>query len=540
MSAPAVAAAAPAPATATATATVSASAAAPATAAVPAPKTAAATQTTTRTTILAGSRMVDMVLPSAMPIETYIDDSVAVLAEILQDAPVSDLAAIDLAAQGQWTFARPGAPPLKPDQSLDDATVVDGTLLTLISVSRTERYRPLVEDVIDAIAVLDEAPQFDRAALNRFIGVAIPFVALGLGLAAIIAWAKTGHTLWWPLAMGVGGILVLLGSWVTGKYYRNTGLSESLLAAAYPLIAVAVALAVPHPRNIGAGLFVDHAPALAAAAATVLILTLLTRGGPGRRVELAAFTAVVALAATAAEVVCGYGWQRWVPGGAVLFGLFTVTTAAKLTVAVARIALPPVPAPGEIVQNEELLDAVAGSEAGRDKNSPTWQAIIDSVPDSAARLTERSRLAKQLLIGIVAAGALVIAAGAIAVVVRGHYFVHSLVTAALVTVLCGFRSRLYAERWCAWALLAAAVAVPIGVAIKLSTWYPDHAWIVLTVLLAVGLLALGITGATASVRRISPVQRRVLELLDGATVAAIVPMLLWITDVYDTVRRFDF
>ena len=45
------------------------------------------------------------------------------------------------------------------------------------SVSRTERYRPLVEDVIDAIAVLDESPEFDRKALNRFIGLAIPVVA---------------------------------------------------------------------------------------------------------------------------------------------------------------------------------------------------------------------------------------------------------------------------------------------------------------------------------------------------------------------------
>ena len=48
------------------------------------------------------------------------------------------------------------------NESLDDAGVVDGSLLTLVSVSRTERYRPLVEDVIDAIAVLDESPEFDR------------------------------------------------------------------------------------------------------------------------------------------------------------------------------------------------------------------------------------------------------------------------------------------------------------------------------------------------------------------------------------------
>ena len=122
--------------------------------------------------------MTDLVLPAAAPIETYIDETVSVLAELLEDTPKDVLAGFDFTAQGVWAFARPGAPPLKFNESLDDAGVVDGSLLTLVSVSRTERYRPLVEDVIDAIAVLDESPEFDRTALNRFVGLAIPVAAL--------------------------------------------------------------------------------------------------------------------------------------------------------------------------------------------------------------------------------------------------------------------------------------------------------------------------------------------------------------------------
>ena len=114
--------------------------------------------------------MTDLVLPASAPIETYIDETVSVLAELLEDTPADVLAGFDFSAQGVWAFARPGAPPLKASESLDDAGVVDGSLLTLVSVSRTERYRPLVEDVIDAIAVLDESPEFDRTALNRFVG----------------------------------------------------------------------------------------------------------------------------------------------------------------------------------------------------------------------------------------------------------------------------------------------------------------------------------------------------------------------------------
>src|SRR5262249_44842021 len=159
------------------------------------------------------------------------------------------------------------------------------------------------------------------------------------------------------------------------------------------------------------------------------------------------------------------------------FGLFIVTNAAKLTVAVARIALPPIPAPGETVEHAELLDPVAAQDAGGDEETPTWQAIIASVPKSAVRLAERSTLAKQLLIGFVTAGTLVLATGAIAVVVRGHFFVHSLVVAGLVTVACAFRSRLYAEPWCAWAMLAAAAVIPLGVVSRLSVWYPYSAWL---------------------------------------------------------------
>ena len=43
---------------------------------------------------------------------------------------------------------------------------------------------------IDAIAVLDESPQFDRRALNRFIGVAIPVVATATALASVASGLK--------------------------------------------------------------------------------------------------------------------------------------------------------------------------------------------------------------------------------------------------------------------------------------------------------------------------------------------------------------
>jgi type VII secretion integral membrane protein EccD len=478
--------------------------------------------------------MTDLVLPSAAPIESYADETVSVLAEILADAPADVLAGFDFKAQGVWSFARPGAPPIRLTDSLDDAGVVDGSLLTVVPVSRTERYRPLVEDVIDAIAVLDETPEFDRPALYRFVGLALPLVALLITIVGVLSWGATGRDWWWAVALGVLGVGLMGGSALAQKRYGSLDMAESLLVSSLITLVGGIVLAVPLPEGVES----LGAPQVAGAGALVLLMVLATRGGPRRRAEIAAFLAVISLALTAAAVAYGYGWNAWVPAGAIAFGLIVVTNAAKMTVAVARIALPPIPAPGETVTNDELLDPVTTTDTSEE--SETWQAIIASVPDSAARLTERSRLAKRLLIGFLSAGALVLALGSIAVVVQGHFFWHSMIVAGLVTVLCGFRSRLYAERWCAWALMAAAVAIPTGIMVRLCLWFPERAWLVLAIYTALATVAVIIVGATEGVRRISPVTKRILELFDGATIAAVIPMLLWIAGVYDVLRNIRF
>lgn len=478
--------------------------------------------------------MTDLVLPSAAPIETYVDETVSVLADILEDTPPEMLAGFEFSAQGVWSFARPGAPPMKLTDSLDEAGVVDGSLLTVVSVSRTERYRPLVEDVIDAIAVLDETPEFDRPALYRFMGWVLPLAALIVTAVAILSWSSTGRDWRWPVALGVLGLGLMGASLLAQNRFLSVNMAESLLAASLLALGGGVALAVPMPRGVDT----IGAPQIAGAGALVFLMVLASRGGPRRRAEVAAFLAVAALAVTLAAVAFGYGWASWVPAGAIAFGLIVVTNAAKLTVAVARIALPPIPAPGETVSNDELLDPVTAADTSEE--SETWQAIIASVPDSAARLTERSRLAKRLLIGFLTAGAVILATGSIAVLVQGHFFLHSMIVAGLVTVVCGFRSRLYAERWCAWALMAAAIAIPTGVMVRLCLWYPERAWLVLGVYVLAALVAVVVVGATESVRRVSPVTKRILELFDGAAIAAVIPMLLWIAGVYDLLRNLRF
>ncbi|MBS9532793.1 type VII secretion integral membrane protein EccD [Mycobacterium sp. M1] len=492
-------------------------------------------QPTTRVTILTGKRMTDLVLPSSAPMQAYLDETVAVLADLLSDTPADVLSGFDFNAQGTWAFARPGAPPLPITDSLDDSGVVDGSLLTLVPITRTERYRPLVEDVIDAIAVLDESPEFNQHELNRFVWLAIPVVTLMLAITTLLAWSPSGQSMWWSLALGLFGAGLLGGSVLARTRYSNVPLCESLLLAAGPPLIAAIALVVPLPEGAtGLG-----APQVAGGAVAALLLAAATRGGPRRRAAVATFVIITAIAVIGGAIAYGYDCQFWVPAGAIAFGLIIVTNAAKMTVAVARIALPPIPVPGENVDNDELLDPIAAPDAEAEKSS-TWQAIMDSVPESAARLTERSNLTKQLLVGFLAAGTLILSAGSIMVVVQGHFLVHSLLVAALVATLCGFRSRLYADRWCAWALLVATVAIPTGVMVRLCHWFPERAWLILAIYTSLALVALVTIGATEGVKRTSPITKRILELLDGASIAAIIPLLLWIAGLYDAIRNIRF
>ena len=53
-------------------------------------------------------------------------------------------------------------------------------------------------------------------------------------------------------------------------------------------------------------------------------------------------------------------------------------------------------------------------------------------------------------------------------------------------------------------------------------------------------VALAVIAATSGMGRISPVSKRILEIFDGIVIASIIPMLLWIAGIYDTLRNMRF
>lgn len=248
------------------------------------------------------------------------------------------------------------------------------------------------------------------------------------------------------------------------------------------------------------------------------------------------------LVATLIALSMGYGWHQWIWPAVIALGLFLITSAAKLTVLFARFTLPPIPAAGEPVDVDDLLDPVIDSaaEAANDPGRQSWRAILESVPSSSARLVERSALAQQLLTGFVWVGSATLALGAVMTFQSGHFLWHSSIVAALCAVTSALRSRFYANRRCAWALLTASAAIAIGCAAKLIAWHPADTPAVTAGLLAVTTTVIVGIAATRDVKRISPITKKTLERFDGLTIAAIVPLLFWVAGVYDLVRNLVF
>ena len=184
-------------------------------------------------------KQVDLTLPSQQPISPYIS---------YVDAPAA-INDIDSPSHGrQWTLAKPDAP-INPDRSLAEAHINDGGLLHLTVVTPTERYRPVTEDVVDAVAASDDrnSRQFDSAAV-RLAGL-VGLVAGGLFLCAAQwqMWAANHLSVMWAAIGTVGGVVALIGLWSAASRYRAPD-----AAAAWTVVWLAAVAAVGSgPRCLG-------------------------------------------------------------------------------------------------------------------------------------------------------------------------------------------------------------------------------------------------------------------------------------------------
>lgn len=452
----------------------------------------------------------DMVLASRTPI----GDLIAEIVDSLRENTT-----IEEPRNGQWTLARPDGP-LKPQQTLAEARVPDGAILDLRAVSSTERYRPVIEDVIDAVAeaAAEASKPFDAQAARR-AGLA-GLIAGGLALCAAqwILWISNDYAWPWMVVGIVGALAALVGMTSAARRYQ-----ASDAATAWSVIWVAAAAVAGQAIPVSAITGRPGVAHLLIAAVGVCVATLsallITRN------HLAVYSCVAAMSASLA-VVCAIVEYTALPPSAIAAAVLLVGLVAVLefvprtALSLARISLPPVPAPGQ--DDVEVGGEVTGAEL------------------QALRI--RSQRAVQLSSGLLVAAVAVVVGAAIWTLDPDSYYARvQIAIMVCVVIVLTIKGRTMSNRIQAYAMFAGAAVVLISSAAKLLIAWP-HGWapiIVLTVVVA-AITALVLVAIVVAPRSVNPLVGRWVDWLGNAALIAVFPLGVWVTGVFAQIREIVF
>ncbi|MFT3899429.1 MAG: type VII secretion integral membrane protein EccD [Gordonia sp. (in: high G+C Gram-positive bacteria)] len=461
---------------------------------------------------------IDVGLPTDLPITDFLDELVLRLAG---PPEVADPAL-------EWTLSPLGRDALAPDATLRGADVQDGTWLVLREGPAADPA-VLVDDTLDALTELTDSrhrswsPRAARIAGASVATAAAVVAALGLMLARTGSSPTVGLLTAALAAIGAIGLLAaaLYASRNTVDD-RNAAIAACLCPMAAALSAAAGFAVVPGDPGL------PHVVLAVAAACTSGVITL-RYGRTAPMLHIAGITAglvalVAALAALAAPVT-------QVGAGVCVLALLLVLAAPRLTVALAKIPLPPVPSPGEPIEPVEapLLPTIDAVDA----------ISLSTLPDLDA-LAQRAERARQCLTGLCLGSAV---AGAVAATTVGidspdWRFTTIALDVGLALIL---RGRSHTDLVQAAALIGGGAAAILGFwgAAAIASALRGTPTTVLTAALAATLVAAValILGGWAAGRTFTPVQRRAAELGEYVLLAILLPLLLWVLEVYRLVRE---
>jgi len=464
-----------------------------------------------RLTIVAPHTQIDLALPNSIPVELLIP-GVADL--VRKHSAANDFdAAEERTEPVRWTLSRLGTPPLSPALSLQEHGVLDGELLVFDSAEASPPP-PLFDDIMYNVAVADTGhihPWTPRIA--RLTGSAISIAATVAGSFALLQVEGSVQSL-------VGGgcallmlVLFLVTAAVGSRVYGDSGAAVTIGTAALPMAFASGMLMVPGDRgapHVLLGLVMVGAAAVLALRASGVGHTVFTAAAAA-----SLFGSAAALAATLTDQPL-----RTVGGvlaGAALIGLVGAPRVAML---LAKLPLPPVPAPGTSVDPAE-------DDPDDTRSVPSYESVAG-----------RADRARRFLTGLVCAMTLLTVFGGLAAAVpasgAGIYWPGTALAVASATVLM-FRGRTYSAAEQAVPLIAGGGAILVLLCAVTAVAVPDAALgsFATAALVVVGALALGIL---APRKTFSPVQRRATELLDYAAIAAVVPLACWVSGVFAAVR----
>lgn len=444
----------------------------------------------TRVTVVgdaASGRQVDVSLPADVAIAEQVPVLLRLLSVPSPPTPV------------RWTLSTPEAGPVPRDRSLDDAGILDGTVLYLTPAAEAAQA-PFVDDVERSAAAVveDIAPVFEGSARRSGVGI---LAAIVLVAALLVALAGGPGAITWA-----GGAAVAVFALLVGRMIPESGGAVAALAV------------VP--------------------AAAVLALGMMTAGRaglPGYGIAVIAAASALGLAAAGA-VRRAPGWTAGGLTAAVLAGVAVPCLALRLPVdraaglgllaAVVGIGLA-----GQVaLGGAGLVDLMVADERG------------ERVPrEAVASAVRRGQTIATGVVWACAVGAAVANAVLVLAPGSGTPAWAGRVVGAVGGLIFLVRARMFTRARQVLPMLAAAVATAAVLAVAAPGWWSASGTLraATTLALLALLMAVVVGSGMASLAEVPRARmRRAFELLEILAVLALIPLLLMLFSAIPAMQRW--
>lgn len=473
-----------------------------------------------RVSVIGGNTQVDVGLPATVPIATFIGDLVALIESRNPERPEAEDEAAPLEAQ-HWTLARLGREAIAPSRTLTEAEVYDGELLVLRSVAAKEAPA-LFDDVIDAVSRLT-AEEFQNwsGTAARWMGLVVSALTVLTALAVLVVSRGNGDPLAPALALLGSGIAAFVAAGIAARKYTDPVTATWLSLDGLLLLFGGAALLVP--GTLGS-------PHLLLGSSVLLVAALLGYRITGTGATLFSCAAALAVIAGVAAAI----YLIWHPGlpklsaGLLVAGIAIISAVPRLAAVLARLPIPPVPTAGGAIDpaDHEPRPTIEGIGA-----------IGASALPSAAGLGERARAANQFQSGLIAACAASAVIGAFGVAdPLGSARWQGITLAVLTAIILALRGRSFADLVQAATMIGGgcvtAVALVVGLAAGDTEYTPLAAGVLLA--FAIGVIGFGVIGPHIEV---TPVTRRMIEIFEYLLIVAVIPLVLWVMNIYSMARN---
>ena len=478
----------------------------------------------TRVTLLVGSMSLDVGLPGNVDIRAFMPEVLRLINQQRASRFDRNDGVLRLFDErpGLWTLAKPGRPGVDDSRSLEEASFTEGDVLT---VRRVGEHPPtmLFDDV-------DDATDTDRASgsgawnrrRRRFAAFGVAAVAT-IGLLVMLLAGEDPPVYIAALAVAVGAALIILSAY-TARSLADEAATGVAVVCALPLVFGGSLRLIPDSLE---------SVSLPMAFGITALVSFLAFQISGRNRALHA-TVITLTAFLGTASIC---WnlfdisERQVGAVLTVIAIIAVSVAPRLTIALAKLPVPPVPTAGEPIDDIDTRGepTVAGVNAVTTRSVPTVEGLNERIGRANAYLT-----------GILAGASITVVVGVYLSVdtSTGHFYWQATVFAALAAAVLCLRGRTHHDlRQSAMMVglgLVAALVIIVKSSLQLDDWTE---WGFLCAV-ALGIVAFA-TGIVAPRFEFSPIARRYVEILEYILIGLMIPFAAWIMGVYGWVRGLD-